>query len=560
MPNAALTAPLPFDNNMSRKRRSNYYSSYSSSYQRRGQERRIPSPVPYLLIALIAVGGLAYFHVLVFKSLHGKLINAYTGGPMPDITLDVTSVADPGSPPITNSLQLTATTSTDGAFNFDKLPPNPVLSVDVDGFASQEITVADRSNLDIKLVPNVLSGRVATPDGKPIGGATVWAGTAVTVTQPDGQYELKDIPTGSKLVVKSPGYLANSVQVGEVVTQDISLQPFVARAIYMNADSIATPGKLQSLLAMVDSTELTAVVIDVKSDNGYVLYDSKLPDVQQYGAVKQIIPDLDGLLANLKQRNVYTIARISVFWDQALTAAKPDWGLKSKKAPGQLWTDPYGKHWANPYMPEVWDYNINIAKEVASRGFDEVLFDSAQFPSDGPLDDIDFGPAQAGRKRVDAIAGFLDRAYRQLSPGGTYLSYNTFGLVPWVQDDMGVGQLFESLAAHVDYVSPDIYPSIFDKNFLNGPVPEENPGVLVSATMKQANERLGGTPAKVRPWLQDFDGPKVKYDAAHVRAEIDAAEQNGAVGWMLGTSATLTPTARLSGNKAWSAAWWQSRW
>jgi hypothetical protein len=50
--------------------------------------------------------------------------------------------------------------------------------------------------------------------------------------------------------------------------------------------------------------------------------------------------------------------------------------------------------------------------------------------------------------------------------------------------------------------------------------------------MQAAVTRSGSSPAKVRPWLQDFSG-KVQYDAAKVRAEIDAAEQNGAVGWML---------------------------
>ena len=50
--------------------------------------------------------------------------------------------------------------------------------------------------------------------------------------------------------------------------------------------------------------------------------------------------------------------------------------------------------------------------------------------------------------------------------------------------------------------------------------------------MKRAASRLQGSGAKVRPWLQDFSG-KVQYDAAKVRSEIDAAEQNGAAGWML---------------------------
>ena len=204
---------------------------------------------------------------------------------------------------------------------------------------------------------------------------------------------------------------------GKVLTQDVTIQPFVARAIYMNADTVASPGKLQSLLNLIDTTELSAVVIDVKADNtGFVLYDSKIDEVKQLGSDRQIIPDLDALLADLKQRKILSIARISVFWDQALVAAKPEWALKSKKSPGQVWADAYGKHWSNPYLQEVWDYNIAIAKEVASRGFDEVLFDNAHFPSDGELDDIDFGTAQAGRKRTDALAGFLTALTKSFRP------------------------------------------------------------------------------------------------------------------------------------------------
>ena len=87
---------------MSRRRSS--YSSYSSSYYKRDRERRLPSPLPYFLVALLAAGGLAYFHVLVFKSLHGKVTNAYTGGPMPGIMLSVTSApTDTATPPLTTT-------------------------------------------------------------------------------------------------------------------------------------------------------------------------------------------------------------------------------------------------------------------------------------------------------------------------------------------------------------------------------------------------------------------------------------------------------------------------
>ena len=38
---------------------------------------------------------------------------------------------------------------------------------------------------------------------------------------------------------------------------------------------------------------------------------------------------------------------------------------------------------------------------------------------------------------------------------------------------------------------------------------------------------------RLRPWLQAFDAQGVVYDATKVRAEIDAAENNGSLGWML---------------------------
>jgi hypothetical protein len=428
---------------------------------------------------------------------------------------------------------LTTTTSSGGLFNFEKLPPEPVVFINVDGYAPQVITITQSLSLDVKLVPNVIRGRVLGTDGKPVPGASVWAATAMTTSGPDGGYRLKDVPPKSKLVVKAPGYLATSLEVGQVLTQDVSIQPFTARAIYVNADSVATPGKLQQLLALVESTELSAVVIDVKADNsGKVLYNSKLPEIQQMGVANQLIPDLDGLLANLKQRKIYTIARMSVFWDQAAVAARPEWALKSKKAPGQTWVDRYGNRWTNPYMKEVQDYNIAIATEVAQRGFDEVQFDNAHFPSDGDLEDIDFGASQAGRKRVDAIVEFLERAWKALSPLGAYSGYNVFGLTPYVQDDMGIGQHFEEIVAHVDYVCPAIYPSNFGDGFMNFPKPAEHPAEIVSQTLKNAIARSSSAHVKVRPWLQDFS-TAVKYEAPQVRAEIDAAEQNGALGWML---------------------------
>ncbi len=522
------------------RRGSGYYGYYPD--YRREPRRRIPSPLPYLLIALLAGAGLVYFHFFAFQNISGRVLNAYNSKPLAGVPVVLSEVAVAGATvttatvtavPVSPSVSVTATTAPDGSFLFEKVPDRRIISVQVEGFAPEQLDATGKRNVEIRLVPNVLTGKVTAPDGKPVVGASVIAGASRAITGPDGTYRLKDLPQEHRLVVKAPGYLATEVQFGQVLTQDVTLQPFVVRAIYLSADTIASPGKLQSLLDLVDRTELNAVVIDVKADNsGLVLYDSKLPAVQQMGTKQQIIPDLDALLADLNRRNIYSIARLPVFWDQAATSARPEWALKSKKAPGQLWVDSYGKRWTNPYNPEVWDYNISIATEVALKGFKEIQFDSAYFPSDGELEDIDYGPEGAGKKRVDAIGGFLSRAYEALSPLGVYVAVDTFGLTPFVQDDMGIGHTLETLAAHVDYICPAIYPSMFGDGFMGLAKPAEHPAEVVAQTMRSGVARIASTPARIRPWLQDFS-LKVEYDPAKVRAEIDTAEQNGAVGWML---------------------------
>jgi hypothetical protein len=517
---------------MSRRRRSSYGSYYSSS--RRENRRKVPSVWPYLIIALLAGGGLAYFHFVAFKSLSGKVSNAYSGVAMSGVPVAIASgPTGTVTESITSTILMTATTTADGSFHFDKIPQTPILTVQQDGFSPQTIDATGKGTLEIKLVPNVLSGVITTAGGNPVPGASVVSGKARVLAGPDGKYLLKDLAEDRKMVVKAPGYLPNSLQVGQVMTQNVALEPFVAKAIYINGDTIATPGKIQGLLDLIDSTELNAVVIDVKADNsGRVLYASDLPLVQQLGTASPIISDLGGLLTNLKARHIYTIARLSVFWDQAVTQARPEWALQSKKAPGQPWLSGNGTRWANPYDTNVWDYNIAIAKEVAAKGFEEVQLDFAYFPSVGELDDIDYGPQAQGKKRVDAIVGFLDRAYSELSPMGTYVAVNVLAFTPFVQDDMGVGQNFEALAAHTDFICPYLYPSDYPDGFADFAHPAEHPFDIVAETMRRATTRLQGSGAKARPWLQDFSG-KVPYDAPKVRSEIDAAEQNGAAGWML---------------------------
>jgi hypothetical protein len=537
---------------------------YFSDYGRAAQPERGPHVAPYLIIALLALLGLLFAHMgqpAAAINISGRVVDTYTGQPLAGAQVAVleaggptNAVANAGAGVIITGTQgitiagistdttkvaapapvMTTTSDASGIFRLDDLPTsNPTLLIAQPGYASQQVTAAGRSGLEIRLVPNTLHGTVSDPQGVPLAGATVTLGGQVTTTATDGSFTVSGgDPAQRALLVKMPGFSVLRMDVGQTSKQDVTLTPFAARAIYVNADTIASPTKFYNLIRLANETEINAMVIDVKADTtGYVLYKSALPQVLAAGAVNPIIGDLPSLVETLHKNHIYVIARQALFWDEKLAAAHPDWAIKSKSAGGP-WQDAYGHHWVNPFNPEVWAYNIAIAKEVAAAGVDEIQFDYVRFPSDGNLADADYGLSQE-QSRAKAISDFLTQAHHDLAPTGAFLAADVFGLSPIVQDDLGIGQQFEDLVSHLDYISPMAYPSHYADGFLGFDKPAEHPSEVVGYTLQSAQAKMLKTTARLRPWLQDFTLGGVVYEASRVRGQIETADRMGTAGWML---------------------------
>jgi hypothetical protein len=67
---------------------------------------------------------------------------------------------------------------------------------------------------------------------------------------------------------------------------------------------------------MIERTELNAVVLDLKSDEGddigTVYYRSQVPEVLAAGTSQDRMP-VKEILAEAKWRNIYMIARVQIF-------------------------------------------------------------------------------------------------------------------------------------------------------------------------------------------------------------------------------------------------------
>jgi hypothetical protein len=379
-----------------------------------------------------------------------------------------------------------------------------------------------------------VTGRVLDPDKKPVEGASIVVNGAEIRTGEDGTFSAE--PTGDRpLIVKMPGF--EKVVVGPTTRPiEIVLRRHVVKGAYLTYYGVLDKGIRTRVLDLVGRSELNAVVIDVKGDRGWITYKTEVPLALAAGAQgPATFKDVEGFLADLRARNVYTIARIVTFKDNVLANHRPDWAIIDTRT-GKPWIDRENLAWMDPFREEVWDYNIAIAQEAVRKGFDEVQFDYVRFPTDGKLSAARYSKANSKETRLPTIAAFLARARQKIGSTGAFVGADVFGYTAFNENDTDIGQRVEELSAHLDFICPMVYPSGYHLGIPGYRNPVKNPYNVVYESVRLIKKRSAGTQVRVRPWLQDFRDyafDKRIFGPDEVRAQIKATDDAGGAGWML---------------------------
>ncbi|PXW93126.1 hypothetical protein DES38_101209 [Streptohalobacillus salinus] len=314
--------------------------------------------------------------------------------------------------------------------------------------------------------------------------------------------------------------------------------PDAVRGIYLTGHS-AGGSRFERLVNLLNDTELNSMVIDIKDDHGNLTFKPD-EDSPYYDIAQNYISDPAAMMQTLEENDIYPIARIVVFKDSVLAKERPDLSFKEN---GRVWTNNRDEAFVNPFMKEVWEYNVEIAKEAIEMGFMEIQFDYVRFPegferrdeelaySEGDYADSELGNV---KKRVEAVSNFVEYAKNELHNYGVDISVDIFGYAVTVEETPGIGQNFSRISEHVDVISSMIYPSHWTTHF-GIDVPDREPYRLVDAYSKLENEVLEKLedPPTSRPWIQDFSAPWLYsgatfvYDAPQVEAQILALNENG---------------------------------
>jgi hypothetical protein len=298
-----------------------------------------------------------------------------------------------------------------------------------------------------------------------------------------------------------------------------------ARGLYITPMYLFNKGA-ERTAAMLSKAHLNAVVIDMKDDNGNLVYPTRvaLGEKQRY----VLIQDPAAMVRAFHEQGIYVIGRVVAFKDSRLPLARPDLAVRMGRRAQRLFSA--GARWLDAYSAEVQDYLIDIALELQGFGFDEVQFDYLRFPK-GHAGTLGTWLHQGKRPtdRSGVIASFLERADRALS---IPISADVYGLTTLVDGDpRTLGQSIENMAKYVEAVSPMMYANGMGTYFRNQRVTQDVVYVI-ECGLRRARAKAGGI--VLRPYLQAYSNSiEGFWGPGFVGSELRAAERADADGFLL---------------------------
>ena len=307
------------------------------------------------------------------------------------------------------------------------------------------------------------------------------------------------------------------------------------RAIYMTGGTAGSAHGIE-LVRHWKQAGGNAVVFDIKDSDGSINIPFDHPLAKK---IKNYpITNLPKYVRFLHSLDMHVIARQALFRDDNIAQHHSELAVQSRSL-HQPWRENGKLVWSDSSNKEVQDYNIALAKYVATSGVDEIQFDYVRFPAEGNQADAEFAFQKDPKlHRDDVIANFLDRAYSQLHPMGVLVSLDVFGIMAWQRqvDLSHTGQDIAKMAKHSDVISPMIYPSHFfgmDGYAAPGDAPEH----FISVSMDRFEKVTAGTGVVLRPWLQAFRWRTKTYSPEYILKQVSSSHAHHGDGFLFWNAA-----------------------
>ncbi len=265
-----------------------------------------------------------------------------------------------------------------------------------------------------------------------------------------------------------------------------------------------------------------AVVIDVKDDFGIINapIDSKI--ARELGAIRNT--NIKDIIKQLHDKGIYVIARNVTFKDKKLYEAYNGKYAIWDRVTNKAWVGLPREKWCDPYSKFVRDYNIEIARETAKLGFDEIQFDYIRFPTDGLVGRCLYRFREKDDTFKSEIMGdFLQQARKE---AGVPVSIDIYGFNAWYKFGNLIGQDIQFLSRFVDVIYPMVYPSHFGASFYIRYSNADRPYWIVRDSSIRAIYHSRGRTV-IRQWIQDWNYNSPTWGPEYILKQVDGVTDGG---------------------------------
>ena len=149
------------------------------------------------------------------------------------------------------------------------------------------------------------------------------------------------------------------------------------KGIYVNGYYMNKETKMNSIKEILKKTNVNTLVIDAKTDNGHVLFDSQSSetDILKNERIKYDAASLEELR---KIKDLYLIARIVVFQDPLFAKTFKEEAIFDSKN-NRIYSQ-NEQYFLDPSSQRARDYTLSLAIEACQLGFNEIQFDYIRYP------------------------------------------------------------------------------------------------------------------------------------------------------------------------------------
>lgn len=268
-------------------------------------------------------------------------------------------------------------------------------------------------------------------------------------------------------------------------------------SLVMPTDVILDVSKWDAFLSKAKTDGYTAVVAELKDDEGKIYFQSSVTSINGNKAVVQNAVSAEQLAQKIKEAGFTPIASIHTFKDRTAPDKTKNNTFMVKNSTYTWFDDSAsegGKPWLDPYREAARTYNLMVVEDLAKAGFTDIILNSVQLPE---LNSMGKSDLDTSTPISEILSQFIAEAQSAAQKYQAKVSVSYPSTAYWTAKPITYGG--EAGGIKAGRISPVIRLSDYGKKLTFGETVIENPAADPAGAVKAVIDQIKAKTAAQNP-------------------------------------------------------------